>query len=185
MLHGLAVHFGLSVLIISDEDFKLTISLCILIQPPVSSSLFGPNILLNTLFSNTPLVSDQVSHPYKSIGLYIFTFLDSSESKRVQNLIVASLHFPPEIKIWFVTVIPQDLNFYWWSPNSYLYGVVLAVHCGEWSVNIHSVILNYCRSVRGLQTGNDKIKLTEPVRTSMRRVHRCQIKLLELHFHIP
>jgi hypothetical protein len=39
---------------------------------PVTSSLLCPNILLNTLFSNTlslrsPLnVSDQVSHPYKT-----------------------------------------------------------------------------------------------------------------------
>jgi hypothetical protein len=28
-------------------------SLCSFLQPPVTSSLFGPNILLSTLFSNT------------------------------------------------------------------------------------------------------------------------------------
>ena len=50
----------------------------------------GPNILLNTIFSNTLIllsslnVSDQVSHPYKTtdkiIVLYIliFKFLDSN-----------------------------------------------------------------------------------------------------------
>ena len=57
---------------------------------PVTSSLLGPNILLNTMFSHTLSflssrnVNDQVSHPYKTIGkilvLYIsiFKFLDSN-----------------------------------------------------------------------------------------------------------
>jgi hypothetical protein len=36
------------------EDYKLfRSSLCNLLESPVTSSLFGPNILLNTLFSNT------------------------------------------------------------------------------------------------------------------------------------
>ena len=52
---------------------------------PVTSSLLGPNILLNTLFSNTLSlrsslnVSDQVSHPYRTTGritvLYILIFI--------------------------------------------------------------------------------------------------------------
>jgi hypothetical protein len=50
----------------------------------VNSSLFGPNILLNTLFSNTLglcsflNIRDHVSHPYRTRGkiivLYIPTF---------------------------------------------------------------------------------------------------------------
>jgi hypothetical protein len=46
--------------------------LCSSLQSPVTSSLFRPNILLRTLFSNTlSLISSlniwgQVSHPYKS-----------------------------------------------------------------------------------------------------------------------
>jgi hypothetical protein len=57
--------------------------------PPITSSLFGPNILLCTLFSNTVSQSSclnvryQVSHTYRTTGeiiiLYIlmFKFLDS------------------------------------------------------------------------------------------------------------
>src|SRR5215469_8203726 len=54
------------------------------LHSPVTSSLLGPNTLLNTLFSNTLSlrsslnVSDQVSHPYKTTGkiivLYILIF---------------------------------------------------------------------------------------------------------------
>jgi hypothetical protein len=63
--------------------------------PPITPSLFGPNILLNTLFSNTLslcsslAVRDHVSHPYRTTGkiivVYIltFTFFDSRrEDKR-------------------------------------------------------------------------------------------------------
>jgi hypothetical protein len=58
-------------------------------KPPVTSSLFSPNILLSTLFSNTLSlcsylnVREQVWHPYKTTGkiiifyILIFMFLDS------------------------------------------------------------------------------------------------------------
>jgi hypothetical protein len=42
------------------------------LQPPITSSLFGQNILLSTLFSNTLSlysslkVKEQISHPYKT-----------------------------------------------------------------------------------------------------------------------
>jgi hypothetical protein len=55
------------------------------LHPPVTSSLFGPNILLSILFSNTLSlcsslnVRDQVSHPYRTKGklvvLYILIFM--------------------------------------------------------------------------------------------------------------
>jgi len=60
---------------ILGEKYRLfSSSLCNCPQSPVTSSLLGPNILLNTLFSNTLSlrsslnVSDQVSHPYKTTG---------------------------------------------------------------------------------------------------------------------
>ena len=55
--------------ILGEEYRSLSSSLCNFLQSPVTPSLLGPNILLNTLFSNTlslcssRYVSDQVSHP--------------------------------------------------------------------------------------------------------------------------
>ena len=72
-----------------EEYISLNSSLCSLLHSPVTLSLLGPNILLSTLFSNTLSllsslnVSDQVSHPYKTIDkiiilyILIFKFLDS------------------------------------------------------------------------------------------------------------
>ena len=55
--------------IFGEEYRSFSSSLCILIHSPVTSSLLGPNILLNTIFSNTLSFlssrnfNDQVSHP--------------------------------------------------------------------------------------------------------------------------
>ena len=68
--------------IILGEEYKsFSSSLCNLLYSPVTSSLVGPNILLNTMFSNTlsflssRSVNDQVSHPYKTTGKIIVTQL--------------------------------------------------------------------------------------------------------------
>ena len=58
--------------IFGKEYRLLSFSLCNFFHSPVTSSLLGPNIILNTLFSNTLSlrsslnVSDQVSHPYRT-----------------------------------------------------------------------------------------------------------------------
>ena len=68
-----------------EEYISLSSSICSFLYSPVTSSLLGPNILLNTLLSNTHSlrssfnISDQVSHPYKTadkiIVLYILIFV--------------------------------------------------------------------------------------------------------------
>jgi hypothetical protein len=58
--------------ILGEEYRSLSSSLCSFLHSYITLSLLGPNILLNTLFSNTLSlrsflnVSDQVSHPYKT-----------------------------------------------------------------------------------------------------------------------
>jgi hypothetical protein len=78
-----------------DEEYKLwSVLLCSGLQPPVTSSFFGPNVLFSILFSNTNLrfslhIRDQVSHRYRTtskvILLYIsiFTFSDLSFRKKL------------------------------------------------------------------------------------------------------
>ena len=58
--------------LLGEEYKSFSSSLCNLLHSPVTSSLLGPNILLNTMFSNTLSflssrnVNDQVPHPYKT-----------------------------------------------------------------------------------------------------------------------
>jgi hypothetical protein len=84
----------LLVLITLGEEYKsCSSSLCSFLHPPVTSSLFGPNIFLSTLFSNTLSlfsslnVRDQVSHPYRTTGKIIpysliLTFYDRKKEDR-------------------------------------------------------------------------------------------------------
>jgi hypothetical protein len=63
----------LIILIILREEYKLrSSSLCCFLKTLVISSLFGPNIHLSTLFSNTLSlcsslnITDQVSHTFRT-----------------------------------------------------------------------------------------------------------------------
>ena len=74
---------------LGEEYTSFSSTLCSFLHSPVTSSFLHPNIQLNTLFSNNLhlcsylTVSDQDSHPYKTIGKnifhynLIFKFLDS------------------------------------------------------------------------------------------------------------
>ena len=81
---------------ILDEEYRsLSSSLCNLLHSPVTSSFLGPNILLNTIFSNTLSflsslnVSDQVSHPRKTTGKIIIT--ETGFNRKVVELL--AFHF--------------------------------------------------------------------------------------------
>ena len=81
--------------ILGEEYRSLSSSLCSVLHDPITLSLWGPNILLSTLFSNTLSlhcalnVSDQVSHPYKTTSkilvlyIVIFKFLDSKLEDKI------------------------------------------------------------------------------------------------------
>jgi len=89
------IRLGVITRTVFGKYILLSSSLCNFFHSPVTSSLFGPNILPNILFLNTLsirpslIVSDQVSHPYKvtgrSIFLYIFIFksLDSKLEDKI------------------------------------------------------------------------------------------------------
>jgi hypothetical protein len=82
--HAHLILLDLIILTIFGEEYRLrSLSLPNYFHDP-SSSLLGPNILLNTLFSKTLSLrsslkeTDQVSHPYSTSGkitvLYILIF---------------------------------------------------------------------------------------------------------------
>jgi hypothetical protein len=100
----------LIILIILGEECKLWSSLlCSLPQSPVISSLFGQNILLNNLFSNTLSlcsslnVRDKVSHQYRTTGkivifLYSNFYAFSKRTRRQQDFrLNGSKHYPNSI----------------------------------------------------------------------------------------
>ena len=70
-VHPILLHF-ITRTILGEQYKSFSSSLYSLLHSPVTWSLLGPNILLNTMFSNTLSflssrnVNDQVAHPYKT-----------------------------------------------------------------------------------------------------------------------
>ena len=110
--------------ILGEEYRSLSSSLCNLLRSPVTSSLLGPNILLNNIFSNTLSflssrnVSDQVWHSYKTtdkiIVLYIliYKFLNSNLHRMIANI---SWHIVHIVTI-NLGVLVTRLTSSWCSP---------------------------------------------------------------------
>jgi hypothetical protein len=93
MLHDLLILLDLTILIKLGHEYKLRSAwLCSFLHPPVTWSLFSPNIPLSTLFSITFSlcsslnVRDQDSHSYRTIGKSIvlyFNFYYSWQKVRI------------------------------------------------------------------------------------------------------
>jgi len=84
--------------ILDEQHRSLSSSLYTFLHSSVTSSLLGPNILLNTLFSNilslhsSHNISYQVSHPYNSIGKIILLYI-WSVNLRAKKLIVKQVFY--------------------------------------------------------------------------------------------
>jgi hypothetical protein len=98
--------------------YKLwSFSLCSLLQPPSTSSLLGPNILLSTLNLCSYLsVRDQVSHPYKTKGeitilyILILKFLERIQDNKI--FWIESQAFPNHLLNHIASVTQDDYYFF-------------------------------------------------------------------------
>jgi hypothetical protein len=72
----------LNILIILGAKYKLpSSSLCSFLQPPVTSSLFGSNILLSTLFSNTSIIIIVTTNEMELTRTHYFSCLEPDDSQ--------------------------------------------------------------------------------------------------------
>jgi hypothetical protein len=79
------------------------------LQPPVSSSLFGLNILLGILFSNifsrycSPNVRDQVSYPYTTTGKIVFLYIEKDYTTK--QLRFNLIHFREDVHEFYANLV--------------------------------------------------------------------------------
>jgi len=96
---SLILHDLITRTILGEEFKSLSFALCSFLYSSVNSSLLGPNILLNTLFSKTLSprsslsVSDQVSYPYKTTGKIIVLYILSFTSLNFWRAFYLALRF--------------------------------------------------------------------------------------------
>jgi hypothetical protein len=109
---------------LGEQYRSLSTSLCSFLFSAVTSSLLGPNILLNTLFSNNLSLcsslnlSDQVSLPYRTtvkiIVLYILIFI-ILHSKLQDKILHRNIASTPWIQSALILLPNIILIYYGWS----------------------------------------------------------------------
>jgi hypothetical protein len=140
---------------ISAEEYKIwSSSLCTFLHSRVTSSPYGPNILLKTLFSNilslcsSLNVRDQILHSYRTgriMVLYIltFTFLDSRQKdKRLwtewqQAFLKFSLLLISSCMLfWSAGVVLKYLNFA--TPSKDLFAIFMLCFLPSYTTWTHT-----------------------------------------------
>jgi hypothetical protein len=104
--------FIILILLILREEYKLWSSwVCSFLQPPVTLSLLGHNILLSTLFSNALSqcsslnVIDHVSHQFIVLYISILMLLDSrrEETETTISLFASRRYVVTDIQLTYIT----------------------------------------------------------------------------------
>jgi hypothetical protein len=123
--HAHVILLYLIILIIPDEEYNLwSSSFCSFLQPPVISCLFGPNILLSTLFSNTlslcSLMQETKFHtrtePFTSNQRIQFSCTEL-QRVRVNFHFVLGRHKRVSPHLVFVLLILGFAKFCFWKPK--------------------------------------------------------------------
>jgi hypothetical protein len=118
---------NLIIVVIFGEEYRLWSFSCSFHQPPITSSIFSPNILMSTLFSNTLSLRSsvnvrvQVSNPLKlqaKLCLYVFLLVGWDWVHLVLWPLLAYCTIPR----WSMRVIVEQLGEWRFARETQVFG---------------------------------------------------------------